>query len=124
MRRRQAARAAARKHGGCERLRDGSGAGVEQNVGQLDATARRQRLVNLIERRVSRDQRDRGERPRKMRLAAPSPDPAEDEEAQDEIFRDVARLAQEVVDEFQRVRRSAREEPMQKRNDEAAGVLG
>jgi len=55
----------------------------------------------FIERRITSHDCDRSERPREMHASFPRADSAQNQQAQYEIFRDVTRLANEIVQKEQ-----------------------
>ena len=97
--------------------------GVEQGIPRGGGAAGDEGLVNFVEARVAGGDDESGDAPRPAPADARAADGAEKQNAEDEIFGEVRRLTDEVMNSRDLVMAQVRQEPAEKRFDDAARVI-
>ena len=105
-------------------MRSDPARGVDQHVSKSSLTAGNERLVKFVEGGVAEDDQNRDQSPTQVPAFFASADSAENQQAENEIFGEVGAFTNDVVKQFERLVRSAGQQPMQEGNEVMAGVLG
>ena len=96
---------------------------IEKRIPGRSRTAKHKRLMNLVERRITRRDRQRGQGPGPAPARPVTSHAAKDQNAEDKIFREMSRLSYEVMDYVDLVYGKRRKEPVEYRNYDFACVV-
>lgn len=97
--------------------------GVDPRIPRRSRPAGHERLMKFIERRISRGNRQCRNRPAQLPSATLPANHAKQQEAEQEIFHDVSRLAYAMIEKGQHVNARGWKKPVQYRSDDRARVF-